>query len=263
MLRKLLKYEIKATARIFLPIYLALLLVSVVNQLIPDMNLEQAFTLADILGIITALIYVLIIVGMFVMTLIVTIQRFYKNLLADEGYLMFTLPVESWKHIMSKLLISVMWSVISVFVAFVSVMIIERVSLAELSYYLKLFYTIIESYFESRATLMIAESILTALLVLVSSGLMIYAAIAIGQLCNKHRILSSVGAYSCIYIINQILMTIALFIAFGSGIFTYGIFDEPSNVFILLRINNILLIVTGVAYFLITNFILTKKLNLE
>ena len=38
MLRKLLKYELKATSRVFIPLYIAILVVSIVNGL--SLNLE-------------------------------------------------------------------------------------------------------------------------------------------------------------------------------------------------------------------------------
>ena len=39
-------------------------------------------------------------------TCVVTIQRFYKGLLGQEGYLMFTLPVKNWQLVFSKALVS-------------------------------------------------------------------------------------------------------------------------------------------------------------
>ncbi len=59
-------------------------------------------------------IYCLLIAAVFVMTLVVTIQRFNKNLLGDEGYLSFTLPVKVTATSYSKMIISLMWTVLSV-----------------------------------------------------------------------------------------------------------------------------------------------------
>ncbi len=58
------------------------------------------------------------------MTLTMMIQRFNKNLLSDEGYLMHTLPVKPWKHIASKLLASMLWMIGSVVVALISILVI-------------------------------------------------------------------------------------------------------------------------------------------
>ena len=45
-------------------------------------------------------------VAVMIVTLIIIIQRFYKNLLCDEGYLMNTLPMSVWKNITSKLVVA-------------------------------------------------------------------------------------------------------------------------------------------------------------
>src|SRR5680860_1037839 len=98
MLSKLLKYEIKATGRIFLPLFLALLIFAGITRFISAVGPEKWATPA----ILSMIIYIIIMVGMFVMTFLMMIQRFYKNLLSDEGYLMLTLPTKPWKHITSN-----------------------------------------------------------------------------------------------------------------------------------------------------------------
>src|SRR5699024_3526845 len=101
---KLLKYEWKACARICLPMYAALLLLSVVTRV---MMVEQVQELLyGIPSVLIAMLYLAMIVAVFVVTAIILIQRFYKNLLGDEGYLMFTLPVTVGQHIWSKLIVS-------------------------------------------------------------------------------------------------------------------------------------------------------------
>ena len=102
---KLLKYEWKACARICLPLYGAMLLMSVVSAL---MTTESAQNIMD--GIPTAILgmlYFALLIAVFVVTAVILIQRFYKNLLGDEGYLMFTLPVTVAQHIWSKVIIAV------------------------------------------------------------------------------------------------------------------------------------------------------------
>ena len=82
MLGKLTKYEIKATARIFLPLYAGLLLFALINKVFIEINLLQ--TRMAFLPLISGAIYFFIIVATFIITLVVMIQRFYKNLLSDE-----------------------------------------------------------------------------------------------------------------------------------------------------------------------------------
>ena len=47
-------------------------------------------------------VIVAVIVAIFVMNVIIVIQRFWNGLLQEEGYLMFTLPVTTRSLILSK-----------------------------------------------------------------------------------------------------------------------------------------------------------------
>jgi type IV secretory pathway VirB3-like protein len=88
MLGKLLKYEFKATSRIFLPMFGALLIVAAFSRLFMSLSF-------DVPSVIGVTVSVIMIIGIIVMTFLLTIQRFNKNLLGSEGYLMFTLPVST------------------------------------------------------------------------------------------------------------------------------------------------------------------------
>ena len=121
MLGKLLKYELKATSRVFVPLYIAILVVSIVNGL--SLNLE----IFNIQGLATIILMCLFI-SLFVITIVVTIQRFNKNLLKDEGYLMFTLPVSSKYLVLSKYLTSLIWTFLSFIVALLSFTIIFTIA---------------------------------------------------------------------------------------------------------------------------------------
>ena len=119
MLGKLIKYEFNANSRTFLPMYIALILVAAVNR-ISRVNMGEANLAFGI--------SIMVLVGLFmalgVVTLVVIIQRFNKNLLGDEGYLMFTLPVKVSELIFSKLIVSFFWNVISAFVSFITFMVL-------------------------------------------------------------------------------------------------------------------------------------------
>ena len=53
------------------------------------------------------MLYMGVMMAAFVVTAVILIQRFYKNLLGSEGYLMFTLPVTVTQHLLSKTIIAV------------------------------------------------------------------------------------------------------------------------------------------------------------
>jgi hypothetical protein len=62
---------------------------------------------------ISALVLVSLFIALGVITLMTIIGRFKDNLLSDEGYLMFTLPVSTEKLVLSKVLNSVFWLIAS------------------------------------------------------------------------------------------------------------------------------------------------------
>jgi hypothetical protein len=268
MLGKLLKYEIKATARLFLPLYLTILIFAAINLFFfATPNVGESTLFSNFAMAISMIVYVTLMIGLVLMTLIVMIQRFYKNLLGDEGYLMFTLPVQSWKHILSKLTISMLWTAVSIIVAFCSILLIssKNISFPELYNDLSMAINQYIQYFGASAYLISFEAIVLGLLSLASSILTIYAAIALGHLFNKHKLLASFGMYIVITTVSQIIMSLSAAIFFNQAIF------RPESNFIpsAMLINGLLLLsilyngAFTAGYFVITNYILKRKLNLE
>src|SRR5690554_3907592 len=103
MLGKLLKHEIKATSRLFLPMFASVILVALINKVVSSpfeqnglsfslvIRGSDLMSLIQLFSVLTFILLLLVAIGM---SFFVMIQRFYKNLLRDEGYLMFTLPVQ-------------------------------------------------------------------------------------------------------------------------------------------------------------------------
>ena len=102
MLRKLLKYEFLATARVFGVCYLGLAALSILAGL----SMKFPATSNNIVGGILLMAYVCMLAAVMLFTFLTIIRRFYKNLLGGEGYLMNTLPVRSWQLVTSKLIAS-------------------------------------------------------------------------------------------------------------------------------------------------------------
>lgn len=106
MLGKLLKYEFKATMRTFMPIYISLMAVAMVNRIFQMGNIEMGIGISSV-------ILVALFMTLGIITIVMIVQRFNRNLLGDEGYLMFTLPVKSESLIFSKIIISIVWTILS------------------------------------------------------------------------------------------------------------------------------------------------------
>ena len=116
MLRKLIKHEFRATGRVMLPLFLILLVTSVGANLSVRGMLDTPYKVLDVLGSLLVMAFAVAIFGVCVMSVVLMIRRFYKNLLQDEGYVMMPLPVSVHQHIWSKLIVSAVWFALTIVV---------------------------------------------------------------------------------------------------------------------------------------------------
>ncbi len=261
MLGKLLKHELKATGRLLLPLFLILAVLTVVNRAVIYLDIFKG-VLSFIPGLLT-FIYVISIIAVLVVTSVLIIFRFYKNLMTDEGYLMFTLPVKPRELIDSKLIISLLWSLASVAAVILSLIVVlsGHFPFADMKYAFAQFFSELSSGFGNYAALFYTELILMMLFSAINSTLMVYVSIALGQLINGHKILGSIGAYIALSTILQVLSVAAMSLAsFAFGRTFQDINSIPQVVF---PLSLAFLLVTGVAFYLGTNFLFKRKLNLE
>lgn len=261
MLGKLLKYEFKSTARALIPLYIIAVLFSLLSRGFNELSKNL-----DVLQTPTVLLYmlcVILIIAVVVITLVMILQRFYKNLLGDEGYLMFTLPVESHTHIITKLITAFVWTVASVIIALATVFILaynpdlwETITSA-LSEIPEAIWTLIRQF----GLIMIFQSI--------ASIMMIYAAISIGQLVTGHKVIGSLVSYFGLYIVNQIIMTVVMVII---GYLHRDVFDLFNSETVLVESGiatqftisiGVINLALCIAYFFVINYIFKRKLNLE
>ena len=122
MLKQLLKYEFKATKSLYFGLYLALALLSVVLGVsFRQENARAHSTSFQNLEVILMVLYLSVIFAIAVLCFVSTVQRFYKNLLGREGYLMHTLPVTETQLILSKLITSMVWVLCSGLVGIVCI----------------------------------------------------------------------------------------------------------------------------------------------
>jgi len=275
MLGKLIKHETRATSRIFLPLYGALQILTIFTKLVmaigaPDFFSEAASNnnnIAEIILGISFTLYFVLIVGICVMTLVMIIQRFYKNLFTDEGYLMFSLPVKTWELVLSKLLVGMIWSAVCTVMIVLTFFIFSlgAFSMMELSQTIRSAYSMFYLQTGMELNLFMAEMILFILVQTVASILMIYVSIAIGQLFNQHRIVAAFGAYIVITIAMQIIMSIAMAV-FAIGNLENMVLngsEAMTTVQWLINGSTVLNVVLGIGFYYVTHTIMKKRLNLE
>lgn len=187
MFGKLMKYELKSLLKGLLPLYGAILAVALINAVMASFGIGNSI---DGLPQVTAImLYFGLCVAVAVVTFLVIIQRFYKGLLGQEGYLMFTLPVPTWQLTLSKLLGAVITTILSGIVGMLSILILGSLEINWGLFFRD--FADIFPHWTLDATLFVIELIVLMLVGVAAMILEIYVAMALGHLANKHRIAMS------------------------------------------------------------------------
>lgn len=253
MLGKLIKYEFKSTIRTFLGIYISMLVTGLLIGIFNVANIEQGTAL----GIV---VFFGLLVALFVLTITIIIKRFKDNLFGDEGYLMFTLPVSAKNIVISKLVVSVVYIIISVLIVIATFTVMVIPSVNEINNLIQMgneFKTslIANLVTERELILNIIYMFIVSIIGYIEFVLTIYLSLSIGQLkpFQNHRKLFSIVSF---FVINLIVSTI------GNNINKIlGTISISANAEILITI--LLTCICSLILFMITSYILEKKLNLE
>lgn len=276
MLAKLCKYEIKSIGRSLLPLYIAVLAASFISGVMGMSSVQNLMNYNSVLGgvpyVIINMLYFGLNVALFVVTLLIIIQRFYKGLLCDEGYLMFTLPVKPWQLIASKGLVATVMSVLSGVVSFTSIMILAafygELTLPAFTQITAVFgelWQIAPSW-----PLLALECIALLLLCIFGALCMLYASMSIGHLAKRHRVALSFTAWLGLMVASNYATALVIELVDRTGL----------DVYLTTMLHNAqltgvgathLLFVSLIVYsaisltiwFVISNVILSRKLNLE
>lgn len=264
MLRKLMKYEFKSTGRTFLPLYGALLASALMTRLMMWGDNVSALNNAFLYNLVSGLVvvlFVVMLVATFVVTLVVVLQRFSKNLLGEEGYLSMTLPVKPWQHILSKSIVAVFWYFASWLAAMLSFMVLmwNRFIIRDLIKGIVWLFTDIR--WDGQAILLVFELLFLIITGIFCSVLLMYASLSLGQLSRRSRKLASFGYFLALSLASQFIMGMASKV-FGALV-PYHFLNHMPGVHVLLWFLIGLTVLFSAAYFVIANYMLSRKLNLE
>lgn len=275
MLGKLLKHEFRATARTMLPMFGVVLVLS----LLANLSFTRiADTDSGALDILFGLFIVAFFLGLFtmgVMSLVVMIQRFYKNVLGDEGYLTLTLPVNVHEILWSKLIVSFVWflatGLIAIAAVFVAVFTLTYSELGEMLRNMPSFGEMLRLFFEKthitpgQLTGIILQLAARIILSSLTACLHFYAAMALGHSFSNNKVLLSVVFF----------IAISFFFSFVTsllGICTDGISlrvveESGSAVVKSLQVmtlgSMICILIEGAVLYLLTTYCLKHRLNLN
>lgn len=272
MLGKLLKYEFKAIGRTLLPFYGALVVIAAIIGImfrVSDMSNTNGTVSAIIAGIMLIL-YVVLLCVVVVMTLILVIQRFSRNLLGNEGYLMLTLPASVDAHIWNKTISATVWTAISGLVGMLTLPIIILTSNASGTNVGEILRAIGKAISNAAGeigggnlALIIVEAIVMLILISAAFVLQIYASISIGHQANSHKGLLSVITFIGLVIVQSIIESLlgnnGIFNINNSSELASGVSQVQSGMLITILVA----VAFGAIYYVITRLLMKYRLNLE
>ena len=262
MLKKLMKYEFRATGRVFLPLFAALIILAAVNRLLMSLGMQTP-------GIIGIVISVILIVGIFVIAIILTIQRFRQNLLSNEGHLMMTLPVKTDSLILSKLFVSAVWAVASFAVVALAILIMAATKdiLDGISDSLRWFAEHL-ALNPTRTILYTIEIVVIVAVMVLLCALILYTCMSLSMLVNKRRGLFTFGAFIVITTAMQIAMALIASILDALNVFSamerlFGPSDTFGGSQLIILSALICQLIFCAIFYLVTRYMLKNRLNLQ
>ena len=278
MLRKLMKQEFRATARLMLPLYLAVILLGVGSKF-AEMVLNSAdaggvlagfgmpgqiSSILDVIGVIVIAGFVLALIAAFAVAFVLMILRFRNNLLGDEGYVMFTLPVSVHQLVWAKLIVSLVWFVGAVVVDGIAILLVllgDEVTLSEAFRAIGIFFSQFTPADVGHLVGYSVELILLGVVLCFGICLEFYAAMSIGHSFARHKGLLSVAFFFVIQAATQVLSSIPLLA--GDSLDVDLAFTNAGMVHaVLIGILLVNIVYAAVLYF-ITTYMLKNRLNLE
>lgn len=264
MLGKLMKYEWKATWKLLIPLNLFIVVMSVLAYITVQLDFfESDNDLVIMTGTLLLLTYVLSMFVISVVTIIYLIYRFYTSVYGDEGYLLHTLPVDKHHIIVAKAVVSVSWIILNILLIYLSVLFListqERFA-ETLTEGFEFYMETVNSYNKIGAFEVIM-TLVASFFALLARVLKITACISLGQLSSNHKVLSSIGFYYAIYIVQKMFTllyyVIQTLILKTSNYAYYNSFGS-SWAFTLLSS-----LIYSVIFYFLTWYVMDRKLNLD
>lgn len=262
MLGKLLKYEFKAQYKLYLGVWAAVLLFAGTAAL-GDIFNNIVFSIISGMSVILTVIASF---AMFIMTLVLSVYRYYTNLIKDEGYLMHTLPVKPiYLHIV-KLIVPVIYFIVDVVIFVLAISLMGR----SFDWINSIVHEIQQEGLITNAWgfILLAVYMIAGILISLSQ---FYACLNVGSLSASNKGVMAFVAYIVCYVINQILSLMALLVSFivlstsnSNWMDALQADVVPTGYFSMIYIlSGILGIIFLAAYNIISGYIITKKVNLE
>lgn len=275
MLKKLFKYDWKSFWKVPAAINAFLIIITIIgiiSLVSPVWKIESEFISVLLITAVT-FYYIAIFAGSIAVTVFIAI-RYYKSIYSDEGYLTNTLPVTARQIILSKMFISIIWTFITGVIVMISVL--SLVFVAGISYGDFNIFTEIAAASNQISALLLRElginmsflivfCIIYMIINTFFSAVMIFSAIALGQMFTRHKVAGAVIWYIVEYIIvstvSSLLVNVPIFMTMPP--FATGNISLAATVKTFMIGSLLISLVLCIILYFITEYMLSKKLNLE
>lgn len=261
MLKKLIKYDMLSTIRYMLPIYLLLLFITGLTRIVTHWDLLDG--MLSIVPMLTKIIYQMILVAIIVITYIIQAVRYYTNMVSDEGYLTFTLPVKTSHLTLSKLITSVFWCLCSTLLVLLSISMVYYSAENKNALYAE-----IKTQFESfgaptNLNVMIISFMLFIMLIIMfaTNNLFLYTSIALGQMISKNKFSGAFLAGIIVYMFMQVMMLVVMIPVML--VFDINVLDDSSNMLSFITVCSLFQVLISILMYMVIHHIFSKRLNLE
>lgn len=270
MFTKLLKHEWRATRGMLGTLCLVCLGASLLGgltmrYLMIASTRDTQQTVMDVL-VILAMVAAMIAVGVVgVSALFLYIGRFYKSRFTDEGYLTFTLPVNTHQNLLASMVNTAIGMVLVALAICASLVIWLMIGLPGITYFFKVVWEKLPELWEGFAyackTIPWKYVGLFLLNVLTGSAcelVVLMLSVTIGSIiAKKHRILTAVGVYYAIHVALSMVTSFIMAVGAFSG--------ADGKIWILRFFGGMPLLMIGVAVagYFVMYWLVDRKLNLN
>ena len=277
MLSRLIHHEWKETWRIPVISFIVILFLTLVcficfRQMEPPAD-ENSINAG---AFVIMMLYCLIIscISMVVTTYIAI--RFYRNLYTDEGYLMHTLPVTPRQLILAKLLVAALWVFVLSMLALWAICCIllfglPAMALVDMPVLISSLMEYFPQIFGMGPVAFLLFYVVLSLVSAFSSVLIAYAAVSLGQLFTKHKVMASVLCYIGFTMLIQTISTLLMTPSLTRLVLSQDMVNTASGIpaYFGAYMREILLIsmagsaICAVISYILTEYIMRRQLNLD
>ena len=277
-LGKLIKYDFMDASKLIIPFYIGMGVMGIVIRIFWFVLLNEKID--DRIKISTGVFqfmsyfsYVVVIIGIILMTYYVVIIRYYRSIYGNEGYLTNTLPIETYEIILAKLITFISWFIVNgiiIFFTFWFIIPLEEVFKANI--FRPEAFREIEMFLRHSVGTTLIIGIISLLVMTIEKILFLFLCVSIANMVKSYRILTGVGAYiilgGVINLIKRMILTVSYIFDIKNYSNSYNNTDlETLRTFEYIFNTNLGLIFISIIFsiilFFVVNYLLKNKLNLE